>query len=410
MIRRPVVVAGARPNFVKVAPLMRAFASRGIEAALVHTGQHYDALMSDSFFESLGIPEPVANLGVGSGSHAVQTAAVMVAFEEWLSSTEVDAVLVVGDINSTVACALVAAKCGIPVGHVEAGLRSFDRSMPEEVNRVAVDAIAGWLFTPSIDADANLLAEGVHPDRIHRVGNVMVDSLLRAIDQARARPVRARLGLPDRYGLVTLHRPALVDDPERMREMVRTLEEVADAVPLVFPVHPRTRAMLDRMAIDADTIRFVDPQTYLDFLALEAGAALVLTDSGGVQEETTVLGVPCLTVRENTERPITITHGTNTLVGFDHDVIVAAAAIVLERPPRVAPIEGWDGGACERVVDVLSGEAPGPTFVPPALEGGSTPEFRAGRSPIGAGFALDGGGRLTAGTDHQPVGAGREGR
>ena len=410
MIRRPVVVAGARPNFVKVAPLMRAFASRGIDAVLVHTGQHYDALMSDSFFESLGIPEPVANLGVGSGSHAVQTAAVMLAFEEWLSSTEVDAVLVVGDVNSTIACALVAAKCGIPVGHVEAGLRSFDRSMPEEVNRVAVDAIAGWLFTPSIDADANLLAEGVHPDRIHRVGNVMVDSLLGAIDQARERPVRARLGLPDRYGLVTLHRPALVDDPERMREMVRTLEEIAGAVPLVFPVHPRTRAMLDRMAIDGDAIRLLDPQAYLDFLALEAGATLVLTDSGGVQEETTVLGVPCVTVRENTERPITITHGTNTLVGFDHNAIVTAAFAGLESPPETVPIEGWDGRACERIVDVLAGESTGPTFVPPALEDAQSFEFRAGRSPIVGGFALDTEERTAGSTDLEPVGAGRGAR
>jgi UDP-N-acetylglucosamine 2-epimerase (non-hydrolysing) len=405
MIRRPVVVAGARPNFVKVAPLMRAFASRGIDASLVHTGQHYDALMSDSFFESLGIPEPVANLGVGSGSHGVQTAGVMVAFEQWLEATDADAVLVVGDVNSTVACALVAAKCGIRVGHVEAGLRSFDRSMPEEVNRVAVDAIAGWLFTPSVDADANLLAEGVHPDRIFRVGNVMVDSLLGAIEQARARPVRDQLGLPDRYGLVTLHRPALVDNPDRMREVMRTLREVAASVPLVFPVHPRTRAMLDRMAVDTGTIRLVDPQVYLDFLALEAGAALVLTDSGGVQEETTVLGVPCLTLRENTERPITITHGTNRLVGFDHEAIVDSALDMLERPPKAAPIENWDGRACERIVDVVADEATDPSFVPPALERRSSPEFRAGQSPLVRSSTGDPDPHITKGVPREPVGA-----
>ncbi|MGE3796044.1 MAG: non-hydrolyzing UDP-N-acetylglucosamine 2-epimerase [Dehalococcoidia bacterium] len=381
MIGRPVVVAGARPNFVKVAPLMRSFASRGIDAALVHTGQHYDSVMSGSFFESLGIPEPIANLGVGSGSHAVQTAAVMVAFEEWLSGADADAVLVVGDVNSTVACALVAAKAGIPVGHIEAGLRSFDRSMPEEVNRVMVDAVARWLFTPSADADENLLAEGVEPARIHRVGNIMVDSLLGSIERARLRPVRAELGLPDPYGLVTLHRPALVDSPERMRDVMRALDEVGASIPLAFPVHPRTRTMLDRaaIAVDPSRIRLVEPQPYLDFLALEAGAALVLTDSGGVQEETTVLGVPCLTLRENTERPITITHGTNTLVRFDHDAIVAAARAARSDPAAPAPIPLWDGLTSERIVDVLTAATDDPMFVPPAVRG--LPAYLAGRSP-----------------------------
>lgn len=382
MIRRLVVVAGARPNFVKVAPLLRACAAAGIEASLVHTGQHYDAVMSDSFFEMLRIPEPVANLGVGSGTHAVQTAAVMVAFEEWLASNAADAVLVVGDVNSTVACTLVAAKAGIPVGHVEAGLRSFDRSMPEEVNRIVVDGLATWLFTPSADADRNLLAEGVEPVRIHRVGNVMVDSLLGAIEMARLRTIHADLALPQRYGLVTLHRPALVDDHARMEAMMRTLDEVARAVPLVFPVHPRTLAMLARspVSIDASRIRLVEPQTYLDFLALEAGAAIVLTDSGGVQEETTVLGVPCLTIRENTERPITITLGTNTLVGFDHDVIVAAAGRALSSKRYKAPIELWDGSACERIVDVLIADQRRPSFIPAVLGENQSAEFVAGRA------------------------------
>ncbi len=381
MIKRPVVVAGARPNFVKVAPLMRAFSAAGIDAAIVHTGQHYDAVMSDSFFESLGIPEPVANLGIGSGSHAVQTAGVMVAFEEFLGEYGADAVLVVGDVNSTVACALVAAKTGIPVGHVEAGLRSFDRTMPEEVNRIVVDSLATWLFTPSADGDENLLADGVEPCRIFRVGNVMVDSLLGAIEAARARPVRADLGLPDRYGLVTLHRPALVDDPDRMKAMMGTLNEISQLVPLVFPVHPRTRAMLQHsdIAVNANRVQLVDPQVYLDFLALEAGASLVLTDSGGVQEETTVLGVPCLTVRENTERPITVTKGTNNLVGFDREVIVAAARAALGSTRRPEPIEFWDGKACARIVEILSGPMPAPTFVPPLLTDRPSPEFTAGR-------------------------------
>ena len=382
MIRRPVVVAGARPNFVKVAPLLRACTSAGIAPSLVHTGQHYDRAMSDSFFEALGIPEPDVNLGVGSGTHAVQTAAVLVAFENWLATNTADAVIVVGDVNSTVACTLAAAKAGIPVGHVEAGLRSFDRSMPEEVNRIVVDGLATWLFTPSADADANLLAEGAEPQRIHRVGNVMVDSLLDAIDVARQRAVRADLGLPERYGLVTLHRPALVDDPVRMTTMMGTLADVAARVPLVFPVHPRTLAMLAQLPtpIDATRIHLVEPQSYLDFLALEAGAAIVLSDSGGVQEETTALGVPCLTIRENTERPITITQGSNILVGYDHDVIVAMADKVLSRRVHVDPIELWDGRASERIVEVLLSTQCPPSFIAPALQRNPSPEHAAGRA------------------------------
>jgi UDP-N-acetylglucosamine 2-epimerase (non-hydrolysing) len=257
--------------------------------------------------------------------------------------------------------------------------------MPEEINRVVVDALATWLFTPSPDADENLLAEGVEPARIHRVGNVMVDSLLDVIETARLRPIRAALGLDDEpFGLVTLHRPALVDDPVRLASTMDVLHEVGRHVRLVFPVHPRTRAMLEQAGarVDAERVMLVPPQAYLDFLALEATASLVLTDSGGVQEETTVLGVPCLTLRENTERPVTVTRGTNTLVGFDPETIVAAARTALARPHPSAPIPLWDGRACERIVDVLCGAGPTPRFVPPALRAHASPEHRAGRGVL----------------------------
>ena len=383
-VRHAAVIAGARPNFVKVAPLLRALAARRIDASLVHTGQHYDAAMSASFFELLDIPDPTVNLGVGSGSHASQTAAVMVAFEEWLADTDVDAVLVVGDVNSTIACALVAAKAGVPVGHVEAGLRAFDRTMPEEINRTLVDSLATWLFTPSADADENLMFEGIEPERIHRVGNVMVDSLLQALPRARQRTVLADLGLVrDGFGLVTLHRPALVDEPARLVEMAGTLAEIAEDVRLVFPVHPRTRKMLGRTGIrfDEQGVLLVEPLGYLDFLAMEESAALVLTDSGGVQEETSVLGVPCLTLRENTERPVTLTVGTNTLVGFDRDTIVATARAALDRGRQACGIPLWDGHACDRIAAVLEGDVPKLEFIPPALKLGGSQEFRAGRSP-----------------------------
>jgi UDP-N-acetylglucosamine 2-epimerase (non-hydrolysing) len=383
-VRHAAVIAGARPNFVKVAPLLRALAARRIDASLVHTGQHYDAAMSASFFEFLDIPDPTVNLGVGSGSHASQTAAVMVAFEEWLAGDDVDAVLVVGDVNSTIACALVAAKAGVSVGHVEAGLRAFDRTMPEEINRVLVDGLATWLFTPSADADENLMFEGVEPERIHRVGNVMVDSLLQALPRARQRSVLTDLGLVrDGFGLVTLHRPALVDEPARLVEMAGTLAEIAEDVRLVFPVHPRTRKMLAHTGIrfDEQGVLLVEPLGYLDFLALEESAALVLTDSGGVQEETSVLGVPCLTVRENTERPVTLTAGTNTLVGFDRDTIVATARTALDSGRQACSIPLWDGHACDRIAAVLEGDIAGLEFVPPALKLGGSQEFRAGRRP-----------------------------
>lgn len=370
MIRRPVVIAGARPNFPKVAALMRALSRAGMEPRLVHTGQHYDAAMSASFFEALDIPQPAVNLEVGSGSHAVQTAAVMVGIEQWLQGADADALLVVGDVNSTVACALVAAKAGVPIGHVEAGLRSFDRAMPEEINRVLVDALATWLFTPSADADENLLAEGVEPARIHLVGNVMIDSLYYALPQIAARSCLTDLGIVrNRFGLVTLHRPALVDSPTLLPDVVATLSELGGELPLVFPMHPRTRKMLQgcHVQLDPHRIRVIDPVGYLDFLALEEAAALVLTDSGGIQEETSVLGVPCLTLRENTERPVTVATGTNTVVGFDRETILRAARNAFARERRPADIPLWDGHACERIADVLTREVPAHRFMPPVL-------------------------------------------
>jgi UDP-N-acetylglucosamine 2-epimerase (non-hydrolysing) len=366
---KAIVIAGARPNFVKVAPLLRALRMAGVDAPLVHTGQHYDWAMSESLFSDLGIPAPDVNLEVGSASHAVQTARVMVAFEEWLDHNDADQLVTVGDVNSTLACALVAAKRELPVAHVEAGLRSFDRGMPEEINRLAVDALATWLFTPSEDADENLFAEGAHPDRVFRVGNIMVDSLLASLPRAMGSGVRAALGLSGRYGVVTLHRPALVDDPERFREVLTALNDIASELPLVFPAHPRTQANLQAFGLDdlAPRLRLVDPVGYLDFLGLEAEASIVLTDSGGIQEETTVLGVPCLTLRENTERPITITHGTNQLVGMDGDRIRIAAAEALDQPlhPRRPPL--WDGHTAERVAAVLTAENHPAEWIPPKL-------------------------------------------
>ncbi|MCB9889945.1 MAG: UDP-N-acetylglucosamine 2-epimerase (non-hydrolyzing) [Planctomycetes bacterium] len=365
---RVAVIAGARPNFMKVAPILRACAAQGVEALLVHTGQHYDATMSGSFFEVLGLPDADVNFGVGSGSHAVQTAAVMTAFEEWVQGAGVDAVVVVGDVNSTMACTIVAAKLGIPVAHVEAGLRSFDRTMPEEVNRAVTDALATWLFATSEDAVANLRAEGAEPSRIHLVGNVMADSLFHAIERARQRSPWEGLGLPDRFGLVTLHRPALVDDPERLGEMLDTLGRFADRLPFVFPVHPRTRANIERNGLQVAGLHLIEPLDYLDFLAMQERAAVVVTDSGGVQEETSLLGTWCVTVRENTERPVTVSLGTNTLVGFDLDRVSAAIADALDRgdaAPDAIPL--WDGHAAERIVAVLRQPPPTPTWIPPSL-------------------------------------------
>ena len=348
---RALLVSGARPNFMKIKPVLDALEARGADTVLVHTGQHYDAAMSDVFFDELGIRPPDHRLGVGSGTHAEQTARVMTAFEPLLAEVAPDVVVVVGDVNSTLACAIVAAKAVIPVAHVEAGLRSNDWTMPEEVNRVVTDRLSRYLLAPSPDAVDNLRAEGEPDAEIHLVGNVMVDTLLSNIERARARAATMRPGL-GRYGLVTLHRPANVDDPGVLIPLMDALARISEACPLVFPVHPRTRAQLDGHPIPS-TIHLVDPAGYLDFIALEAGASVVLTDSGGVQEETTVLGVPCLTLRENTERPITITEGTNRLVGRDPQAVVDAAFEVLRDPPESRRPELWDGRAGERIADAL---------------------------------------------------------
>jgi UDP-N-acetylglucosamine 2-epimerase (non-hydrolysing) len=366
---KPIVIAGARPNFVKVAPLLRALTAEGARPVLVHTGQHYDWAMSESLFADLGIPPPDVNLGVGSGPQGAQTGRVMAAFEEWLNASGGDQVITVGDVNSTIACALVAGKGGLPVAHVEAGLRSFDRTMPEELNRLAVDALATWLFTPSADADENLLAEGTHPSRIHLVGNIMVDSLRESLPRASDLQVLERLGIAEPFGVVTLHRPALVDNQHRMKAVLDALRDIARSLPLLFPVHPRTRARIGD-AVDTSSsagIRFIDPVGYLEFLNLESRASLVLTDSGGVQEETTVLGVPCLTLRENTERPITITEGTNELVGLDPDRIRAAAARTLGRSVAKRRPPLWDGRTAQRIAAILARGTPKVDWVPPAI-------------------------------------------
>jgi UDP-N-acetylglucosamine 2-epimerase (non-hydrolysing) len=358
-------VAGARPNFMKVKPVLAALESRGVETLLVHTGQHYDAAMSDVFFADLGIRTPDYSLGVGSGTHATQTARIMTAFEEVVGRTRPDVVAVVGDVNSTVACALVAAKAGSRVAHVEAGLRSRDWGMPEEINRVVTDRLSDYLLASSQDAVDNLRSEGYRPDQVHLVGNVMIDCLLSNLDRAAQQPVRADLGVgAGAYALATLHRPSNVDDEATLDRIVTALVRVSEQVPVLFPVHPRTRSRLATRALGG--VRLLEPLGYLDFVALEAQAAVVITDSGGIQEETTVLGVPCLTVRENTERPITVTEGTNQVVGTSTERIVTAALGVLRDRPAARHPALWDGKAAERIADVLtSPELPGrPTDLP----------------------------------------------
>jgi UDP-N-acetylglucosamine 2-epimerase (non-hydrolysing) len=352
-------VVGARPNFMKLAPLARALARcPDVDHVIVHTGQHYDAGMSDTFFRELGIPRPHHNLGVGSASHAAQTAAIMQRFEPVCLEARPDVVLVYGDVNSTVAAALVAAKLGIRVGHVEAGLRSRDWTMPEEINRVVTDRLADLLFTPSPDAADNLRAEGVPVERIHFVGNIMIDSLVASLDAARGLDAPRHHGVEDgRYVLVTLHRPNNVDSPDTLRELLATLAVLSADAPVLFPVHPRTRARIETMGWTAPAgarLHLLEPLPYLELLGLEISAGLVLTDSGGMQEETTYLGVPCLTVRPSTERPITCTQGTNRLVEANQAAIRAAAHDVWQgsRHGPVA-IERWDGRTAERIADVL---------------------------------------------------------
>jgi UDP-N-acetylglucosamine 2-epimerase (non-hydrolysing) len=344
-------VVGARPNFMKIAPIVEAMKKEpDLTGILVHTGQHYDEGMSDVFFKELGIPIPDVHLGVGSGTHAEQTARIMVEFEKVCVLEKPDLVVVVGDVNSTMACTIVAAKLLIPVAHVEAGLRSFDRSMPEEINRVVTDALAEILFTTSRDADENLKREGVDPQKIHFVGNVMIDTLLKH----RKKAAELKVDKPQHYALVTLHRPSNVDDAQVLGGIFEALDEISKSIPVIFPIHPRTAKRVTEFGLSMNGIRTMPPQGYLDFLNLMATATIVLTDSGGLQEEATILGVPCLTLRYNTERPVTITHGTNIMVGPDKGRILDAYRRVMNGDWKPAgPPEYWDGHAAERIIRVI---------------------------------------------------------
>ena len=363
------LVAGARPNFMKVAPLFHALSARkesarraGIDlrVSIVHTGQHYDPNMSGIFFRELGMPPPDRHLEVGSGSHAGQTARIMIAFEKALLEDRPDLVVVVGDVNSTVACSLTAKKLGIRVAHVEAGLRSFDMGMPEEINRKLTDAISDLLFVTEESGARNLRREGVPEDRIFLVGNVMIDTLKRNLSRieggyfAPSRPVAAFCDGRKRYGVLTLHRPSNVDTREALSPIWQVLSEVARQLPILFPVHPRTRARIESFGLQTNGIAMIDPVGYLDMLYAVKGAAIVLTDSGGLQEETTALGVPCVTIRENTERPVTVEQGTNYLAGTDPAAVLAASEEILSgrgKKGSVPPL--WDGRAAERIVDIL---------------------------------------------------------
>src|SRR2546421_5489175 len=354
-------VAGARPNFMKIAPIVAAMKRRASEfqPLVVHTGQHYDEAMSEAFFRDLNLPPPDVYLNVGSGTHAGQTAAVMQAFEPVVIREKPDWVVVVGDVNSTLACAIVCAKLNVRVAHVEAGLRSRDRSMPEEINRLLTDQIADLLLTPSRDGDANLRAEGIPEARIRFVGNVLIDSLLTALGRTRQSRVLTMLKLQEEsYAVLTLHRPSNVDEQAAFVRILDALEEIARRLPIVFTAHPRTRKMVDELGLgpriqSMKNLRVIDPVGYLDFLRLTSCARLVLTDSGGVQEETTVLGVPCITLRESTERPITVTEGTNTVVGRDRERILVAARRALNGEVVARRPELWDGRAGERIAEVL---------------------------------------------------------
>jgi UDP-N-acetylglucosamine 2-epimerase (non-hydrolysing) len=348
-------VVGARPNFMKAAPVMAALGKRtNVRQILVHSGQHFDANMSDVFFDQLGMQQPDVNLQVGSGTHAQQTAEIMSRFEPVVMEQRPDLVLVYGDVNSTVAAALVCSKLRVPVGHVEAGLRSFDRAMPEEINRVITDQISDLLFTPSQDGNKNLEREGVAPEKVHLVGNVMIDTLVRMLP-ATAKHLPA--DLPPRYALVTLHRPSNVDDLAWLSQLIGSLDELSHQMPIIFPIHPRTRERLRAAEINGahNGLRFREPASYLEFLALQSRATVVVTDSGGIQEETTFLGVPCLTVRENTERPITVECGTNTLVGRSFETLEHELENVLAgrtKRGKIPPL--WDGVASERIASIIA--------------------------------------------------------
>jgi UDP-N-acetylglucosamine 2-epimerase (non-hydrolysing) len=357
-----IAVVGARPNFMKIAPIVHALErnSQGIEGKLVHTGQHYDSKMSDLFFRQLGIPEPDTNLGVGSGSHAVQTAEIMKAFEPVVLEHKPDAVLVVGDVNSTIACGLVAVKLGIKLVHVEAGLRSFDRSMPEEINRILTDSISDLLFCTEQSGVENLSREGIAEDKIFLVGNLMIDTLMSNRAKAQNSDVLKRLGLDgDDFAVLTLHRPSNVDDVAILNNILDALEVIQKDMPVIFPVHPRTRRSLQASSLGTKVrgmtgLRLLDPMGYLDFLKLTSSAKIVLTDSGGIQEETAVLRVPCLTLRNNTERPITVACGSNHIVGTETAKIIEAYRKILkDGSPDVDIPPLWDGHAAERIVKIL---------------------------------------------------------
>lgn len=359
---RIINVVGARPNFMKIAPVIEEMRRRTarIESLLVHTGQHYDESMSDSFFEDLQIPRPDLNLEIGSGSHSEQTARIMIAFEQVLLNHPADWVVVVGDVNSTMAATIVAAKMNVRIAHVEAGLRSRDRRMPEEINRLVTDSLADLLLTPSRDAGENLLREGVADEKIRFVGNVMIDTLFRNLDRAKDSHILDRLNIqPQQFCAMTLHRPSNVDDQKTLSGILDALETIGERLPIIFPVHPRTRDRLEQFGLgkrirSQASILLTEPLGYLDFLRLYSNSRLVLTDSGGIQEETTMLGIPCLTLRENTERPITITEGTNQLVGNNPESITRAALAALEQDSRPARVpELWDGHAAIRIVDAI---------------------------------------------------------
>mgnify|MGYP000113412297 CR=1 FL=1 len=358
-------IVGARPNFMKIAPVIRALNnSRHVfNVRLLHTGQHYDAAMKQSFFDQLHIPEPDVDLGVGSGSHAVQTAEIMKRFEPVMDELKPDTILVVGDVNSTIACALVAVKKGVPVIHVEAGLRSGDRSMPEEINRVLTDQISDLLLTTERSAEANLLREGISADKVHFVGNVMIDTLRYNLSNAVSAEetissCQSAMDTSSGYGLLTLHRPANVDDPVVLERLLRTLVDLAEHLPLLFPVHPRTTQCIENAGLNqlvaASQLFLIPPQAYLNMLGLMKDARLVLTDSGGIQEETTALGVPCITLRENTERPITVAEGTNTVVGSNPEKVKSCFDDIMQAGGKAGCVpEYWDGKAAERIAEVI---------------------------------------------------------
>jgi UDP-N-acetylglucosamine 2-epimerase (non-hydrolysing) len=360
--KKIILVAGARPNFMKVAPLLQELVKypEAFQPLLIHTGQHYDADMSDIFFQDLELPKPDRFLGVGSGSHAEQTAKVMVAFEEVCIEERPDLVVVVGDVNSTMACAIVAKKLCIPVAHVEAGLRSRDWTMPEEINRVVTDAISDLLFTPSRDANENLLREGIPPERIHFVGNVMIDSLLSQISKTENRGTLQRFGVKaGNYAILTLHRPSNVDSSKVLMGIFNVMLDLSQELPIIWPVHPRSRKMLEQLSLAHDIrnsrdLRLTEPIGYLDMLTLNRWARMVITDSGGLQEEATVLGIPCVTLRQNTERPVTVKAGGNRVVGNSPDRIRAAVLSILKgNSNRITIPELWDGKAAMRIVEVL---------------------------------------------------------